>query len=134
MPIAQHTPKANILIDDQGNARLCDFGISRELTEAGTSGLTTTSAHTGTERYLSYELLEDTCVPTTASDVYALACTGLEVGSVDFWGVSTLKTNFSSSIYKFHVLTGSTTFAVRSFWTFTAKFHPPFDRIHSPNR
>jgi hypothetical protein len=55
------------------------------LTEAGTSGLTTTSAHTGTVRYLSYELIEDTCVPTTASDVYALACTGLEVGYEDFW-------------------------------------------------
>ena len=78
-PIAQHNPKGNILIDGHRNARLCDFGISRELTEAGTTGLTTTSAHTGTERYLSYELLEETCVPTTASDVYALACTGLEV-------------------------------------------------------
>jgi len=71
--------KGNILIDEQWNARLCDFGISRMLTEAGTSGDTTTSAHTGTARYLSYELLENTCIPTTASDVYALACTGLEV-------------------------------------------------------
>ncbi len=79
MSIAHCHPKGNILIDEQRNPRLCDFGISRELTAAGTSGLTTTSAHTGTERYLSYELLEDECVPTTASDVYALACIGLEV-------------------------------------------------------
>ena len=73
--------KGNILIDDDLNPRLCDFGISRLLTEAGASGLTTTSQHTGTERYLSHELVvsEDTCVPTTASDVYALACIGLEV-------------------------------------------------------
>ena len=81
MPIAQHNTKGNILIDDEQNPRLCDFGISRILTEAGSSGLTTTSEHTGTPRYLSYELVvsEDTCTPTTASDVYALACLGLEV-------------------------------------------------------
>ena len=54
------------------------------LTEAGTSGDTTTSPHTGTARYLSYELLENTCIPATASDVYALACTGLEVSQEDF--------------------------------------------------
>jgi serine/threonine protein kinase len=80
MPISQCDLKGNILIDENWNARLCDFGISRRLTETGTRSLTTTSAHTGTEWYLSYELLEDMCVPTTAGDVYALACIGLEVG------------------------------------------------------
>ena len=85
MPIAQSASKLNILIDDQRNPRVCDFGISRMLTVPGTSGLTTTSAHTGTVRYLSYELIEDTSVPTTASDVYALACTGLEVSEEDLW-------------------------------------------------
>jgi serine/threonine protein kinase len=79
MVIAQCNPKGNILIDEQRNARLCDFGISRELTATGASGLTTTSTHTGTMRYLSYELLEDGCIPTTDSDIYALACVGLEV-------------------------------------------------------
>jgi len=81
MPIAKSAPKLNILIDDQRNPRLCDFGISCMLTQPGTTGLTTTSPHHGTERYLSYELVvsEDACSPTTASDVYALACIGLEV-------------------------------------------------------
>jgi serine/threonine protein kinase len=43
--------------------------------------MTTSSEHTGTERYLSYELvtLRDEGKPTTASDVWALACVGLEV-------------------------------------------------------
>jgi serine/threonine protein kinase len=72
--------KGNILIDDELNARICDFGIARLLAEEGTSGFTTTSEHTGTERYLSYELIlsDELSAPTTASDVYALACIGLE--------------------------------------------------------
>jgi serine/threonine protein kinase len=43
--------------------------------------MTTTTTYTGTERYLSYELVlagED-AIPTTASDVYAVGCIGLEV-------------------------------------------------------
>jgi serine/threonine protein kinase len=45
------------------------------------SGMTTTSEHTGTERYLAPELVssETTVYPTTQSDVYALGCLGLEV-------------------------------------------------------
>ena len=79
------TSKASVLIDDEGNARLCDFGIARILSEDVPSGLTTTSQHMGTERYLSYELVtaEDLCKPTTASDIYALACIGLEVSQGD---------------------------------------------------
>jgi hypothetical protein len=42
--------------------------------------MTTTSPHTGTDRYLAYELLEAEAVPpTTASDIHALGCIGLEV-------------------------------------------------------
>jgi hypothetical protein len=43
--------------------------------------MTTTTAHTGTVRYLAYELAvagDDAC-PTTASDIYAVGCIGLEV-------------------------------------------------------
>ena len=45
------------------------------------SGMTTTTAHAGTMRYLAYELAvagDDAC-PTTASDIYAVGCIGLEV-------------------------------------------------------
>jgi serine/threonine protein kinase len=49
--------------------------------EAESTGMTTTSEHTGTTRYLAPELVgsEDNVYPTTASDVYALGCLGLEV-------------------------------------------------------
>ena len=77
MSITQYTPKGNILIDDQLNARLCDFGLARMISKAAG----TRSEHASTTRYLSYELVvsEASCHgPTTASDVYALACIGLE--------------------------------------------------------
>ncbi|KIM25259.1 hypothetical protein M408DRAFT_222637 [Serendipita vermifera MAFF 305830] len=70
----------NILIDDSGHARICDFGLVRVYLEGGSSGFTTTTNHTGTERYLAYELViaaEDAC-PTVASDVWAVGCIGLE--------------------------------------------------------
>ena len=48
--------------------------------------MTTTTHHTGTERYLAYELVSagEDARPTTASDVYALGCIGLEVGFNSF--------------------------------------------------
>jgi serine/threonine protein kinase len=64
----------------EGKARLCDFGILR-LLEEETMGMTTTSAHIGTMRYLAPELVAADDQPTTTpySDVYALGCLGLEV-------------------------------------------------------
>jgi serine/threonine protein kinase len=64
-------------------SRICDFGLARVFLEEGNSGMTTTSEHTGTTRYLAPELVssEDTVYPTAASDVYALGCLGLEVSS-----------------------------------------------------
>jgi len=73
----------NILIDDEGHARLSDFGLVRLFSdqEDNDGDMNTTSPHTGTTRYLAYELVagDDVLLPTTASDVYALACVGLVV-------------------------------------------------------
>jgi serine/threonine protein kinase len=55
--------------------------LIRIFLDEGSSGMTTTTHHTGTERYLAYELVmagED-ARPTTFSDIYAVGCIGLEV-------------------------------------------------------
>ncbi|KAG8807742.1 hypothetical protein FRC17_004283, partial [Serendipita sp. 399] len=72
-------PSANILIDDNGEARLCDFGLVRYVQETGT-GTTTTTAHTGTARYLAQELVAPGSdpKPTTKTDCHALGCIALE--------------------------------------------------------
>jgi serine/threonine protein kinase len=76
-------PQLNVLVDDNGVAKICDFGLLRLVRESAPTGMTTTSSHTGTTRYLSYELVsdgdDDDPKPTTASDVYALACIGMQV-------------------------------------------------------
>jgi serine/threonine protein kinase len=66
------------LIDDYGHARICDFGLVRILSNEKT-GMTTTSEHTGTTRYLAYELVAPgQPITTTASDVHAIGCIGLD--------------------------------------------------------
>jgi hypothetical protein len=68
------------LIDDACNAKLCDFALVRLIQEDDSStGMTTTTAHTGTARYLARELVECEQIPTPASDIHALGCLGLEV-------------------------------------------------------
>lgn len=69
----------NILIDDNLCARICDFGLVRLILERGNTGLTTTTAHTGTDRYKSRELIKNRrAKPTVTSDIHALGCIGLE--------------------------------------------------------
>lgn len=79
LTITQQFKQANLLIDDEGHARLCDFGLARLIASFGSTGLTTTSEFSGTVRYLSYELCTSEDLPTMASDVHALGCVGLEV-------------------------------------------------------
>ncbi|PVF94365.1 kinase-like protein [Serendipita vermifera] len=68
----------NIVIDDSGIPKLCDFGLSRIFREASDppTGLTTTTAYTGTSRYLAIELVDpnEIVTPTLKTDIWALGC------------------------------------------------------------
>ncbi|HEX5524837.1 MAG TPA: serine/threonine-protein kinase [Pedococcus sp.] len=81
---------ANILVDDDGYARLTDFGISRAL--AGAS-LTQTGEVLGTPHYLAPEQAQGKPAGP-ASDVYALAVVGYEMltGTRPFAGDSMITT------------------------------------------
>lgn len=106
--------QSNVVIDSKGVPKICDFGLLR-LVRNHKTGVTTTTAYTGTTRYLSFELakleepeesplteLEESSLmeldeslpteleeplptepeeylPSTASDVHALGCIGMEV-------------------------------------------------------
>ncbi len=65
-----------------GHALLCDFGLSRILD--GLPSGHTTSMQGGTPRYLAPELVDpdDDVFPTTNSDVFAFACTCVQVGRI----------------------------------------------------
>jgi serine/threonine protein kinase len=69
-------------VNDDGEASIADFGLSRILE---TSGFTTKSV-AGTSRWMAYELIapeeeDEDCPPqlTTATDVWAFAMTVIEV-------------------------------------------------------
>jgi serine/threonine protein kinase len=79
----------NVVIDDQGNPRVCDFGRSKVLEQTGY-----TTKLLATAIYMAPELIDDECTDqdddsqelfaaclTKASDVYAFGMVALEVCS-----------------------------------------------------
>jgi serine/threonine protein kinase len=69
--------QTNVMIDDQGHAKLIDFGLARVIDAK--PGLTTST--TTTIRWCAPELIRsDDARMTKSSDVYAFASTVLEVG------------------------------------------------------
>jgi len=69
----------NVLIDETGSPRLCDFGLSRMIVEA-TLWQTSASTAPGTLRWKAPELLSgDQQTVTVYSDIYAYGMTCLEV-------------------------------------------------------
>ncbi|KAG8955752.1 hypothetical protein FRC04_007743 [Tulasnella sp. 424] len=73
---------ANVLIKENLDAVLCDFGLARFILESGVSfGLTTSKTPKGSIRYMAPELVlpEKPNLHTLESDVWAWACTVFEV-------------------------------------------------------
>ncbi|KIM26976.1 hypothetical protein M408DRAFT_330336 [Serendipita vermifera MAFF 305830] len=77
---------ANVLIDDNENARLCDFGLASLLGEEAGTGFTTTTEYVGTARYAAPEIFNSpveavSYSPTPASDIFSFACLLYEITS-----------------------------------------------------
>ncbi|KAG8947070.1 hypothetical protein FRC03_001202 [Tulasnella sp. 419] len=78
--------QSNILVDDEGHARITDFGLSR-IMEEGHSGWTTSTGISGTHRWMAPELLlTERSNPTTEADVYSVTLLVLEIytGKIPF--------------------------------------------------
>jgi serine/threonine protein kinase len=75
--------QANVLVGDDGVAKLCDFGLVRLAEWEGPAGMTTTSVYTGTERYKAPELFISSenrhPLASFEGDIYSLGCIMLEV-------------------------------------------------------
>ncbi|WVY92506.1 hypothetical protein V8G54_031594 [Vigna mungo] len=66
---------SNILLDENGCAKLCDFGLAKKLRDI-TKGFSSSlpRAKRGTPSYMAPELFEDGGVHSYASDLWALGC------------------------------------------------------------
>ncbi|KAG8957733.1 hypothetical protein FRC03_009854 [Tulasnella sp. 419] len=69
---------ANVLVDQDGNARISDFGLSKVLQD-GSSGYTTSSATAGTSRWMAPELFQEHGERCQETDIYALSLTVVEI-------------------------------------------------------
>ncbi|KAJ7468602.1 kinase-like domain-containing protein [Mycena latifolia] len=87
----------NILVSDEGNACLADFGLASVIEGSTTDGtLTSSTNHAGSGRWFAPELIQpksfgcEKFKRTPASDVYAFACVCLELhtGGAPFSDVS----------------------------------------------
>jgi serine/threonine protein kinase len=83
-PFANWKGKNNILIDNRGQPRICDFGLSQIINELAGSGSMTSTPHIGTPRYAAYEIIlpkesQSAFAPTRASDTFSLGSVIYEV-------------------------------------------------------
>ncbi|XP_052312495.1 serine/threonine-protein kinase RUNKEL isoform X2 [Populus trichocarpa] len=66
---------SNILLDENGHTKLCDFGLARKLSDiTKTPSSMLPQAKRGTPCYMAPELFEDGGVHSYASDFWALGC------------------------------------------------------------
>lgn len=78
-PLMRPLAGGNVLIAQDGSAKLADFGFSQLLTAASRSQCSTSN---GTTRWMAPELLEDDqSQHTVLSDIWACGCLFIEVAS-----------------------------------------------------
>ncbi|KAM7279544.1 hypothetical protein ACFE04_006678 [Oxalis oulophora] len=66
---------SNVLLDENGHIKLCDFGLARKLSDISkTPSSMLPQAKRGTPYYMAPELFEDGGVHSYASDFWALGC------------------------------------------------------------
>ncbi|KAJ7271150.1 kinase-like domain-containing protein [Mycena rebaudengoi] len=70
---------ANILLDDNLNVQICDFGLG--LWNETSVASSTSHSRSGTIRYMAPELLLDAMRPCPATDVFAFGCLAFEMHS-----------------------------------------------------
>ncbi len=82
--IHQDVKPANILIDNNHNYAITDFGISAKT--SGSHGSYYDEEHSGTFAYMAPERFEDNCTPTVESDIWGFGATLCEIltGNVHF--------------------------------------------------
>jgi serine/threonine protein kinase len=97
--------QTNVLVDDNGVVKLCDFGLVKLHDWEGAHGMTTTSPYAGTPRYKAPELFISNKnrwpEATLEADIYSLGCMMVEVremldpcrvrNALTFFGSSSLK-------------------------------------------
>ncbi|XP_057489207.1 LOW QUALITY PROTEIN: serine/threonine-protein kinase RUNKEL-like [Actinidia eriantha] len=80
---------SNILLDENGRTKLCDFGLARKLSDISkTPPSLLPQAKRGTPFYMAPELFQDGGIHSYASDLWALGCVLYEcyVGNPPFMG------------------------------------------------
>jgi eukaryotic-like serine/threonine-protein kinase len=65
----------NILVNEEGLAKLTDFGLAKSITNSGRSGLTRPGEGMGTLPYMPPEQIEDALTADHRSDIYSLGAT-----------------------------------------------------------
>ncbi len=70
---------ANVLVDNDGQPRVLDFGVARVLDQGGATEMTQAGQVIGTIAYMPWEQLVDTAAVDARSDVYALGVMAYEM-------------------------------------------------------
>ncbi|KAG7018649.1 Serine/threonine-protein kinase RUNKEL [Cucurbita argyrosperma subsp. argyrosperma] len=79
---------SNILLDENGHVKLCDFELARKLSEISRANSSVPQTKRGTPCYMAPELFKEDGIHSYASDMWALGCVLYEcfVGRPPFMG------------------------------------------------